>query len=200
MGYYRWLLKPDPRDRLPVLPPYPRINLDAVPAGAALLWMGGGPYLTGKQARVLLGYPHRNHYFHASLALGQGEHLNQGKKAVIEPIAEQYQSTQRIDVVIYRDLPEDAAERFQEWAKTREGRRYDYLGFLWQGLKIIRPSSYYDFCSQQVITAHRVIGHQVSYRFEEWSAPTHIWFYAVSPNHPGLCEMRTLHLGRDFKP
>jgi len=192
MGY--WLFNPDKPK--PPLPEYQGILLEDVPPGSTLLYYGGVPVTEWVGRKK--GFPYRTPPFHASLMVLDGMCLNMGWKPRIIPVQGQMQSTRRIDVVLYNDLSDKDRFNICASAALRNGRgNYDWRGFLSHGIKWIQPSRRQDYCSQQVVSIHRENDHIISYKPEEESAPWDLYYFGAGNPY---CELRTLHIGKDFKP
>lgn len=194
-----WILAKDPKDKLPRQPIYYPImkdRLDEIPPASVLLFYNGQP-LTEKEGRVK-GFPYRMPPFHASFYLGNGEHLNQGKRAVIRNIAYDMRSTRRIDVITYGFLTLQDREMLCREARIREGMIYDFPGLLSFGLSFIRDWNFANFCSEQVADIFRLKGFTVSTKIPEKTEPFRLWEYANRYAAAGQIEMKTLHVGVDY--
>lgn len=192
-----WLLKSDPKDKLPRQPIYyPWAKLDEIPPASILLFYNGQP-LTEKEGRIK-GFPYRLPPFHASFYLGNGDQLTQGKRAIIRHVAYDFRSTRRIDVVTYGLLtPEDRAMLCEE-ARRREGMIYDVPGFLRFGFSFIRDWKFANFCSEQVADIFKTKGFTISTKPPNQTEPFRLWEYANINAVASQIEMKTLHVGSDF--
>lgn len=194
-----WLIAKDPKNKLPRQPihyPIMKDRLDEIPPASVLLFYNGQP-LTEKEGRVK-GFPYRLPPFHASFYLGNGEHLNQGKRAKIRHIAYDFRSTRRIDVITYGFLTLDDREMLCREARRREGMIYDIGGLLNFGFPFIREWRFANFCSEQVADIFKVKGFSVSTKEPEESEPFRLWEYAHIFANAGQVQMRTLHVGQEF--
>lgn len=189
-----WLVGKDPKDKLPWQPIWPVIKIEDVPAASVLLYYNGNKW-TEKEAR-LKGFPYKDPPFHTSFYLGGGEHLNQGLKAEIKPVADEFRSTRRVDVVTYPDLtPEDRAMICDE-ARKRKGRIYDIPGFARFGFPFLKEWAFGNFCSEQVAEIFDVKGFRVSIKEPSKTEPFRLWQF--SNLYPKNAPINTLHIGSEY--
>lgn len=196
MAFPWWIFKKDNKKKLCKNLVYERIGIHEIPKASTLLWYGSYPWVTEKCGRLYAQYPYKTPPGHASFAMGGDQHLNQGAKAEIKTI--NFPSTRRIDVIIYKGITTVQRDLACEEAKRREGRPYDGTGFMWAGgLKLFRPLKWADYCSESVAACFLEAGIKVSKDSPKWCEPWDLQFWAWE--NPNLCEVRTLHIGRDFK-
>jgi hypothetical protein len=192
-----WILKKDPINKLPRQPIYyPITPIEDIPPASVLLFYNGQP-LTEKEGRVK-GFPYKLPPFHVSFYLGSGEHLNQGKRAVIRHLAYDMRSTRRIDAVVYNALTIEDREMLCREARRRKGWIYDGGGFASFGLKFIKEWSRANFCSEQSCEIFASKGFRISDKEPSKSEPFRIWQYAMNYATPAQIEMRTVHVGSEF--
>lgn len=193
-----WILKSDPIHKLPRQPIYYPIvkDLAEIPPASTLLFYNGQKW-TEREGRIK-GFPFKLPPFHASFYLGDGLHLNQGKRAAIEPLKDEFRSTRRIDVITYGFLTlEDRAMLCRE-ARLREGMLYDFGGLGDFGFSFLKEWSWANFCSEQVAEIFESKGFRCSDKEPSETEPFRLWQFADRYAIPAQIEIRTVHLGKDF--
>jgi len=115
-----------------------------------------------------------------------------------------FRSTRRVDVIIYKNISDETRKMLCRLAhldttKTKVVNLpdYDWTSFLRFGLRLFKNSSKKDFCSDNVVDLFKAGMVKVSDLPDEQTAPWDLLEYALA--HPEECDIRTLHVGADFK-
>lgn len=191
-----WMIAKDPKDTLPPMPVYPRIELQDIPPASVALFYNGQT-LTEKEARVK-GFPFKLPPYHATMVLEDGQHLTQGARGKIEALANEMRSTRRIDIIVYNFLTKPDRAQLCDDARKMKGKIYDIGGFLHFGFKFIMPWKFAFFCSELCAYIFKQRRFTISFREPSETAPFHLWEYAHIYEPSMTCEFRTLHIGQDY--
>jgi hypothetical protein len=191
-----------PKDVQP-LPDYPPIALEHIPPASTLLFYGGMK-LTEMAGNRLYGHKYRPPAFHAAFYIEGGLFLNVGGFKVVQELGKELRSTRRIDVVIYKNIRPEYRKSmlrlaYLDASKPKIGISlpdYSWTDYLRFGLKFLKPSKK-DFCSENVVEMFANGQVTVSDKKPVDTAPWDLFEYAL--DHPDQCEIRTLHIGPEFK-
>jgi len=186
------------------LPEFPVILLDDIPAASAILFYGGNK-LTELVGNRLYDYPFRPPAFHAAFYIGGVDHLflNVGKFRTIQRIEDEFRSTRRVDIIIYKNIEPHIREHLAstatlDYSKPKVGLElpdYAFTDYLRFGLRFLKPSKK-DFCSENVVELFASQNVKTSSRNAVDTAPWDLAAYAMGTPS---AEIRTLFVGPDFR-
>jgi hypothetical protein len=185
------------------LPKFEPIELADIPAASTLVFYGGNK-LTEWVGGKIYKHPYTPPAFHAAFYMIDGLVLNVGKFRTVEELAKERRAKRRIDVIIYKKMPNIVRQRLVRYAALDTSKPkvgicfpdYGFTDFLRFGLRFLKPSKK-DFCSENVV---EVFAHQkvkVSDLKPVDTAPWDLFEYALA--HPDECEVRTYWTGPEFR-
>lgn len=188
------------------LPKYKKIKVDDIPKASTLLFYHGNK-LTEFIGRYVYKHPYYPPAFHAAIYTGgvKNQLLNVGKFVTLDSLEDEFRSTRRIDVVIYKQLTMKERGLAIKRGMKDLGKPYDMMGFLSFGKKIpligklfswAKGSKQLPYCSDHVVDSFKAAPYQVSGYNDEETAPWQLLEYAE--RYPKTIEIRTVWIGPDF--
>ena len=199
----------------PSLPKFDEIKIDEIPSGSALEFYGGNKlteFYGNHRARLWGGknctqFPYDPPPFHTAHYQRRGFFLNVGKYKTIEKLEDEFKSTRRIDVIIYKEVTPElgnkiADDMLADIDKPGLFKRFtygifDYLRFEPALRWLIPKDKKRDFCTEDKVRRMLQFGIKTSDRPPDMTAPWDDVLYAM--RNPDKCEIRTLFIGKDFK-
>jgi hypothetical protein len=190
-------------ENLPVLPVYPMIQVDDIPAASALVFYGlPGNALSERICAWKYGCPFHPS-FHAALMMRDGVFHNVGKFRTDELLSDEFKSERRIDVIIYKTMTEEARKEIMratelDTSEPHTGLEFTDYGvqsFIHFGFRFVKSGKAV-ICSEDVVKLLNVGLVWSSTETAKETAPFELSTFAMK--HPELCEIRTVHVGQDF--
>lgn len=200
----------------PPLPEFPKIAIEEIPSGSALEFYGGNKlteFYGNHRARLWGGkncttFPYDPPPFHTAHYQRRGFFLNVGAFKTIQKLEDEFRSTRRIDVIIYKAVTPGLGERIADDMQGDVDKPgivkritygvFDYLRFEPALRWLIPKDKKRDFCTEDKVRRMLRFGITTSDRPADMTAPWDDVLYAMS--HPEECKIRTLWVGKDFKP
>lgn len=200
MRFFKLFKKPTTKP----LPIYPPIKMSDIPPASSLLFYGGNK-LTELAGNRLYDHPYKPPAFHAAFYIEDGLFLNVGKFKTVQNLKDEFRSTRRVDVIIYRGIKPEKRERLCRAAyldadKPKIGLSLptyavtDYLRF---GLRWFKPSKM-DFCSENVVELFATEKVRVSEQEPYNTAPWDIEEYAEKFAQEQKIEIYSVWIGPDW--
>jgi len=201
--------------KFPPLPEFPRITIPEIPSGSALEFYGGNKLTEfyGNHRADMWGgkscsqFPYTPPPFHTAHYQRRGFFFNVGAFQTIKRLEEEMISTRRIDVIIYKQVTAAQGELIADDMQAGADKPgifkritygiFDYIRFEPSLRWLVPKDKKRDFCTEDKVRRMLDYGITTSDRAPDNTTPWDDVLWAMK--NPEKAEIRTLHVGKDFK-